>query len=95
MIGSYVNVMLYTVELVEGYIYYFASPRSSKDSIFLKCWVATSLVSDTVGTIGVCALTFIVSAPNPIMSFFFFDLFQEQPHLYRYAANLIDWLLNT
>ena len=61
MIGSYTNVMLYTLELVEAYMYYFVSPRSSKDPIFLKCCVATSLVSDTVGTIGVCALSFIVS----------------------------------
>ena len=62
--------MLYTLELVEAYIYYFASPRSSKDPIFLKCCVATSLVSDTVGTIGVCAVTFIVSAPNAIILLF-------------------------
>ncbi|KAF8808821.1 hypothetical protein BYT27DRAFT_7188295 [Phlegmacium glaucopus] len=61
MIGSYINVMLYTLELVEAYIYYFASPRSSKDSIYLKGCVATSLVSDTVGTIGICALTFITN----------------------------------
>ena len=67
MIGSYLNMMLYTLELVEAYIYYFTSPRSSKDHIFLKCCVATSLVSDTVGTIGICALTFIVSAPNAII----------------------------
>jgi len=59
MIGSYLNAMLYSLELVEAYIYYFASRRSSKDPIFLKCWVATGLVSDTVGTIGVCALTFV------------------------------------
>ncbi|KAF8808823.1 hypothetical protein BYT27DRAFT_7188302 [Phlegmacium glaucopus] len=61
MIGSYANVMLYTLELVEAYIYYFASPRSSKDSIYLKGCVALSLVSDTVGTIGICALTFITN----------------------------------
>ena len=72
MIGSYTNAMLYTLELVAAYIYYFASPRSSKDPIFLKCCVATSLVSDTVGTIGVCALAFIVSVPNTFISFFFF-----------------------
>ena len=71
MIGSYLNTMLYTLELVEAYIYYFASPRSLKDPIFLKCCIATSLVSDTVGTIGVCALSFIVSAPNAMTSFFF------------------------
>ena len=71
MIGTYLNAMLYSLELVEAYIYYFASRRSSKDPIFLKCWVATALVSDTVGTIGVCALTFIVSAPNAIYLFFF------------------------
>ena len=70
MIGSYFNVMLYTLVLVEAYIYYFASPRSSKDPMFLRCWVAVSLVSDTVGTIGVCALSFIVSAPNAIISNF-------------------------
>ncbi|KAF8808822.1 hypothetical protein BYT27DRAFT_7188300 [Phlegmacium glaucopus] len=61
MIGSYTNVMLYTLELVEAYIYYFASPRSLKDSIYLKGCVAISLVSDTVGTIGICALTFITN----------------------------------
>ena len=71
MIGSYANVMLYTLVLVEAYIYYFASPRSSKDPMFLRCWVAVSLVSDTVGTIGVCALSFIVSAPNAIISIFY------------------------
>ena len=70
MIGSYMNVMLYTLELVGAYIYYFASPRSSKDPILVKFIVATSVVSDTIGTIGVCAQTFIVSAPNPIISFF-------------------------
>jgi len=62
MIGSYINLMLYTLELVEAYIYYFDSPRSSRDPIFLKCCVAASLVSDTVGTIGICALSFVVSA---------------------------------
>ena len=61
MIGSYLNAMLYSLELVQAYIYYFASPRSLRDHIFLKCCVATSLVSDTVGTISVCALTFVVS----------------------------------
>ena len=70
MIGSYTNMMLYVLELVEAYIYYFASSRSSKDPIFLKCCVATSLVSDTVGTIGVCALSFIVSAPIAVISLF-------------------------
>jgi len=74
MIGSYVNVMLYTLELVEAYIYYFASPRSSKDPKFLKCCVGASLVSDTVGTIGVCALTFIVSPTKCYSSFVFFGL---------------------
>lgn len=83
MIGSYVNVMLYTLELVEAYIYYFVSPRSSRDHIFLKVCVATSLVSDTVGTIGVCALSFIVSAPNTIYDhiFFFLTCLKEQPRL--------------
>ncbi|KAF8808840.1 hypothetical protein BYT27DRAFT_7188314 [Phlegmacium glaucopus] len=61
MIGSYTNVMLYTLELVEAYIYYFASPRSLRDSIYLKGCVAISLVSDTVGVIGICALTFITN----------------------------------
>ena len=63
--------MLYTLELVQAYIYYFASRRSSKDPIFLKCWVAAALVSDTVGTIGVCALIFIVSTPNAVYHIFF------------------------
>ena len=85
MIGSYMNVMLYTLELVGAYIYYFASPRSSKDPILVKFIVATSVVSDTIGTIGVCAQTFIVSAPNPIISFFY-NLPKDQPCLYRYAA---------
>ena len=77
MIGSYANVMLYTLVLVEAYIYYFASPRSSKDPIFLKCCVATSLVSDTVGTIGVCALSFIVSAPDAIILLFVTIIFKK------------------
>ena len=72
MIGSYINVMLYTLELVGAYIYYFASPRSSKDPILIKVFVATSIVSDTIGTIGVCAQPFIVSSPNAaIISNFF------------------------
>ena len=82
------NVMLYTLELVEAYIYYFVSPRSSKDPIFLKVCVATSLVSDTVGTIGVCALSFIVSAPNSIISFYFLTWPKAQRRLCWYAANL-------
>ena len=73
MIGSYINTMLYALELVEAYIY-FASLRSMKDPIFLKYCVATSLVSDTVGTIGVCALSSIVSAPNAITFLFIFGL---------------------
>ena len=68
------NVMLYTLELVEAYIYYFVSPRSSKDPIFLKVCVATSLVSDTVGTIGVCALSFIVGGAKFYHIILFFDL---------------------
>ena len=90
MIGSYMNVMLYTLELVGAYIYYFASPRASKDPIFIKLFVATSVVSDTIGTIGVCAQPFIVSVPNAIISFFFFDsdLPKGQPCLYQYAANI-------
>lgn len=94
MIGSYANIMLYTLELVEAYTYYFASPRSSKDPIFLKGCVATSLVSDTVGTIAVCALTFIVSAPNAIISFFLTCL---KTNLVFTGMLLIsiDWPLNT
>ena len=72
MIGSYLNVMLYTLELVAAYICYFASPRSSRDAILLKCCIAISLVSDTVGMIGACALSFIVSAPNGIISYIYF-----------------------
>ena len=70
MIGSYINVMLYTVELVGAYIYYFASPRSSKDPILVKFFVVISLVSDTIGTIGVSAQPFIVSAPKLSYQFF-------------------------
>ena len=71
MVETYFNVMLYALELVGAYIYYFSSQRSSKDPILIKFFVATSLVSDTVGTIGICAYPFIVSAPNSIISFFF------------------------
>ena len=99
MIGSFLNVMLYTLELVEAYIYYFTSPRSLKDPIFLKGCVATSLVSDTVGTIGVCALTFIVSAPNAIISSVLYCLLSTCLKINQAFTSMllisIDWPLNT
>ena len=94
MIGSYLNVMLYTLELVEAYMYFFASPRSLKDPIFLKCCVATSLVSDTVGTIGVCALTFVVSAPK-CYDIFCLTCLKSSLVFTGMLLISIDWPLNT
>lgn len=61
LIGSYLNMMLYTLELVAVYLY-FKSQRSKRDPppiMFAVCFV---LVVDTLATFAVCADVFSVRA---------------------------------
>lgn len=51
LIGSYVNMMLYALEIHRVYFYY-KSKRSRSDSWFVKLIVAAAAVVDTVSTLG-------------------------------------------
>ncbi|KAF8162735.1 hypothetical protein B0H34DRAFT_292542 [Crassisporium funariophilum] len=59
LIGSYVNLALYTLELVGGYYYFFESKRSKRDRRTLKLAVAVNIFLDLIGTFCGCAITFM------------------------------------
>ncbi|KAF8159264.1 hypothetical protein B0H34DRAFT_796543 [Crassisporium funariophilum] len=60
VVGAYLNMMLYTLELVSFHIYFIESQRSKRDPGVLKCAALLSLFSDTLGTMSVCAMTSIL-----------------------------------
>ncbi|KAF8155783.1 hypothetical protein B0H34DRAFT_509531 [Crassisporium funariophilum] len=62
LVGSYVNLVLYTVELVAAYVY-FSSERSKRDRRLLKGTLAFDVLLDALGTFSACAvnLLFIVN----------------------------------
>lgn len=59
LIGSFVNIMLYTLELVQAYRYYTNKSRTRDDHLIIKVIVALCLVVDTLGTAGGCAFIFL------------------------------------
>ncbi|KAF8959769.1 hypothetical protein BDZ97DRAFT_1836886 [Flammula alnicola] len=57
LIGAFINLMLYTLELVAAYVY-FSSPRSKRDRKIVVYAVIFCLLVDTVGTFATCAVIF-------------------------------------
>ncbi|KAF8162755.1 hypothetical protein B0H34DRAFT_692829 [Crassisporium funariophilum] len=58
LIGSYVNLALYSLEIIGAVIYFFGSERARRDRTLLKCAVATNVFLDTIGTFCACAINF-------------------------------------
>jgi len=61
LIGSYLNLMLYTLELVAVYLY-FANERSKRDHSLITFAVCFTLFTDTLASFAVCADVFSVRA---------------------------------
>ena len=59
--GVYLNLVLYTLEVVQAYHYFQNSGRSKTDRKILKCAVILNLILDTLVTIAACGLVFMVS----------------------------------
>ncbi|KAF8191622.1 hypothetical protein K438DRAFT_898339 [Mycena galopus ATCC 62051] len=57
-IGSWANLVLFTVEVVQA-IHYFRSNARPRDSVFLKLAVITNLLADLAGTAACCATTYL------------------------------------
>ena len=61
LIGSYLNLMLYTLELVAVYLY-FSNERSKRDHPLIMFAVCFTLLTDTLASFAVCADVFAVRA---------------------------------
>lgn len=59
LVGSYLNVMLYTLELVAAYLY-FTSQRKRRDPPLIIFAVCFTLSVDTLASFAVCADVFSV-----------------------------------
>lgn len=62
VIGTWINVALYTLEAVQVYHYFRSSGRSKTDSKILKCAVILNFILDSLATIAICGLVFMVSS---------------------------------
>jgi hypothetical protein len=58
-VGTYANLILYTLELVAVIQYYSVSKRS-QDSLLFRAMVYFTFVVDTVSTIAACAGLYLV-----------------------------------
>ncbi|KAF8232588.1 hypothetical protein L208DRAFT_1360921 [Tricholoma matsutake] len=59
LIGTYINLILYTLESVQVYHYFRNSRRSKTDSKILKGAVILNLIMDSLATIAICALVYM------------------------------------
>lgn len=63
LIGSYVNLIFYTLELFLCHRYLWKSERAKKDATFLKLSVVFIACVDGVATFGACALVYMFTVP--------------------------------
>ncbi|KAJ7184535.1 hypothetical protein C8R46DRAFT_1064348 [Mycena filopes] len=57
-IGGWLNLVLFTVEVVQA-TQYFRSAARPRDSVFIKLGVGLNLLADFVGTLACCATTYL------------------------------------
>ncbi|KAF8162754.1 hypothetical protein B0H34DRAFT_671914 [Crassisporium funariophilum] len=56
LLGSYVNMILFSLELVAAHEYFIRSKRSKRDRKFLKYTIAFDVFLDILGTFSACAV---------------------------------------
>ncbi|KAJ6630272.1 hypothetical protein B0H10DRAFT_979484 [Mycena sp. CBHHK59/15] len=57
-VGSSLNLVLFTLELIQAFAY-LGSKARRRDSVFIKLGVLLNLVSDLLGTMACCAVTYL------------------------------------
>ncbi|KAF9041480.1 hypothetical protein BJ165DRAFT_1530199 [Panaeolus papilionaceus] len=67
-VGTYLNTLLYSLEVVGAYVYFFRDTRSKSDPLFIKGAILLSLLSDTLGTIASIAMLYIFLLVFPTMN---------------------------
>ncbi|KAF9460880.1 hypothetical protein BDZ94DRAFT_866584 [Collybia nuda] len=59
LIGTYINLMLYTLELVQFYHYFRTSGRAKEDRVTIKFAVIFTMVLDTLSSLASCATVYL------------------------------------
>lgn len=54
------NLVLYTLEIVQAYRYYHNKAQTQHDKFIFKLAIASNLFSDAVGTLAACSLIYLV-----------------------------------
>ncbi|KAF9453736.1 hypothetical protein P691DRAFT_658088, partial [Macrolepiota fuliginosa MF-IS2] len=63
LIGTFLNLMVYTLVLGQAYEYYTNRVRAKKDKLVIKLGIVLNLLSDTVGSAAACVLIFLYTVP--------------------------------